>query len=184
MSGGVYHLWARGNWRERIFVDDEDRREYLDLFGQAARTCGWRPLAYCLMTNHVHHLVELTEPVLGSGIQQAHCAYARKFHRRHKEGGGHLFEKRFGSSRARNDGIAMYFACYVLLNPVVKAMCARPEDYRWSSCPATLGLADGPPWLEVDRLLEYFGSRQHFERVLEGVRIMGAAGFEPATSRV
>src|SRR4051812_5041954 len=97
MAGGVYHVWARGNRREPIFVDDEDRREYLSRLGETSDDFGWRPLAYCLMSNHVHHLIELTEPNLADGIKVAHGRYAKYFNERHGTGGGHLFEKRFGS---------------------------------------------------------------------------------------
>src|SRR5687768_10363974 len=106
VAGGVYHVYARGNRREAIFRQDEDRSTYLAMFGTVALELRWRPLAYCLMTNHVHHLIELTHPNLGVGMRDAHAQYARWFNTRHGTGGGHLFEKRFGSSRAASGGAA------------------------------------------------------------------------------
>jgi REP-associated tyrosine transposase len=184
VAGGVYHVYARGNRREAIFMDEDDRRSYLETFGVVASELRWRPLAYCLMTNHVHHLIELTQPNLGAGMRQAHGRYARHFNHRHGTGGGHLFEKRFGSARAANVGTVMYFACYVLLNPVRAGLCAHPRDYRWSSYAATVAGVREPRWLEGARLLAAFGSPTVFEHVVESVQLMGAAGFEPATSRV
>ena len=144
----------------------------------------WRPLAYCLMTNHVHHLIELSEPNLSDGIGRMHGRYAKWFNGQHQTGGGHLFQKRFGSSLATNDGTLMYFACYVLLNPVRQGLCARPEQYPWSSCAATLGAEAAPEWLDIGRLVGYFGSEGRLRQILEAVQVMGAVGFEPATSRV
>jgi putative transposase len=184
VAGGVYHAYARGNRREPIFLDDQDRRAYLMLFGVVAAEHGWRPLAFCLMTNHVHHVIELTKPNLSAGIRHVHGLYARYFNERHQTGGGHLFQKRYGSARAENTGTVMYFACYVLLNPVRANLCARPEEHPWSSYSATMETRKGPSWLEPDRLLEYFGSKRDFTQIVEAVRVMGAAGFEPATSRV
>jgi REP element-mobilizing transposase RayT len=184
MAGGVYHVFGRGNRREPIFFDDEDRHDYLAIFGNVATVLGWHVLAYCLMTNHVHHVVELTEPNLSLGIRDAHRQYATDFNARHATGGGHLFQTRFGSTRAESDGAAMYFACYVLLNPVRAGMCATPEQYAWSSCAATLDPTGAPRWLRPDRLVRRFGSRDRFVQVLDAVRIMGSAGFEPPTSRI
>src|SRR5712691_2259339 len=50
--GAVYHLTARGNARQAIYVDDEDRRIFLQLLGAAVERYQWRCRAYCLMPNH------------------------------------------------------------------------------------------------------------------------------------
>ena len=187
IAGGVYHVFARGNRKEPIFVDDDDRRRYLAGFGAVAQDLGWRCLAYCLMTNHVHHVIELREPNLARGIHAAHRAYAREFNVRHETGGGHLFQQRYGATQAPNDGVAMYFVCYVLLNPVRAQLCQRPEEFRWSSYASTVGLADRPVWLDRATLLSYFGDAStdptsRFVSLVDAVRFMGVAGFEPETS--
>ena len=183
VAGGVYHVYARGNRKQPIFRDDEDRLQYLSIWGSVADDLGWHCLAYCLMENHVHHLVETPEPNLSEGVQLAHGLYGRYFNDKY-EHVGHVFQGRFGSTRARTDGVLMYFACYVLLNPVRANLCATPELYPWSSYAATLEPSAGPRWLDIARLLDYFGSEDHFRQIVEAVRVMGAAGFEPATSRV
>ena len=177
--GGIYHVWARGNRRQDIFLEDEDREKYLSLFGRVAIEFGWRPLAYCLMTNHVHHVIELTKPTLGSGMRWAHGTYARWFNEQHATGGGHLFERRFGSKRLESDGAVMYVGCYTLLNPVRAKMVARPEEYRWSSGAATLERSEAPVWLHADRLTARFGTTDALRDVLAAVRVLGAAGFKP-----
>jgi putative transposase len=189
LAGGVYHVFARGNRKEPIFVDDEDRRRYLAGFGNVAEDLGWRCLSYCLMTNHVHHVVELRNPNLGAGIGLIHGSYARAFNDRHQTGGGHLFQKRYGATLARNHGALMYFVCYVLLNPVRAKLCERPQDFAWCSYAATAGLEPGPRWLDPSRTVSYFGRTardplSRFVEIVEAVRVMGAAGFEPATGQV
>src|SRR5690349_15951906 len=130
------------------------------------------------MDNHVHHLVETPNPDLDAGIQLAHSAYARYFNDRHGHA-GHLFDGPYGASLARSDGDAMYFAAYVLLNPVRAGMCERPADHPWSSH------GESPPsWVDAARLVEIFDGEERLEHIVEAVRIMGAAGFEPATSYV
>ena len=49
--GAIYHLMNRGDRRESIFKDDEDRQRYLGTLGEACVKTGWQVHAYCLMSN-------------------------------------------------------------------------------------------------------------------------------------
>ena len=188
VAGGVYHVFARGNRRAPIFADDNDRQRYLATWGSVAQHLGWRCLAFCLMDNHVHHLVETPNPDLSEGVQLAHGSYAGYFNKLHG-GSGHLFQGRFGATRARNDGALWYFAGYVALNPVRAGMCELPEQYAWSSHRAVVDDADRPRWLARDRLLSFYARErpaalERYRDIVDTLRMMGAAGFEPQTSRV
>ena len=94
MPEAIHHVFARGNRRQRVFLDDDDRLAYLDLLGRAVGRLGWNCLAYCLMGNHVHLLVHTPEPNLGPGIGLLHSRYARWFNRRH-DVEMHLFHRPF-----------------------------------------------------------------------------------------
>ncbi len=50
--GYPYHVTHRGNRRERIFSEPEDRTVYLAMLQQYARHYAMDVWAYCLMTNH------------------------------------------------------------------------------------------------------------------------------------
>ena len=56
--GAFYHVMARGNRREVIFKDDEDRRFFLHTLSEACGRTGWRVHAWVLMGNHYHLVVE------------------------------------------------------------------------------------------------------------------------------
>ena len=58
-AGAYYHVMARGNRREAIFVDAEDRRFFLKTLGEACGMTGWQVHAWVLMGNHYHLLVEM-----------------------------------------------------------------------------------------------------------------------------
>ncbi|MBI5118761.1 transposase [Candidatus Poribacteria bacterium] len=51
-GGAVYHVTARGNARQRIFMDDEDRQDFLSILSKVIRRFAWICHAYCLMDNH------------------------------------------------------------------------------------------------------------------------------------
>ncbi len=56
-EGAIYHVMCRGDRREAIFEDDEDRTRFLKTLGEAVGKTGWLIHAYVLMGNHYHLLI-------------------------------------------------------------------------------------------------------------------------------
>jgi putative transposase len=167
MAGGIHHVWARGNRRQLMFLDDEDRLAYLRSLGAVVRWAGWRCMAYCLMSNHIHFLALTPRPNLGQGMRTLHGDYARAFNDRH-ELSGHLFQGRFDNALVRDDEQLLTVATYIARNPVEAGLCAHARDWRWSSC-----WKSGPAWLDVRPLLEVLGSaggdpRKRYDELIRG----------------
>jgi putative transposase len=155
VEGGVHHVFARGNDRREIYLDDLDREVYLAMLGRVTRRQRWHCLAYCLMPNHVHLLVETPEANLGAGMQRLHGKYAQIFNERHGRC-GHVFQGRYGSVLMETDEQLWHVAGYIALNPVRAGLCARPEEWPWSSHAATLDGGGPHAWLDDRRLLSHF----------------------------
>ena len=68
-EGAAYHVMSRGDQRERIFVDDEDRRLFLATLGEACAKTEWQVHAFCLMGNHFHLVVETPRANLSAGMR-------------------------------------------------------------------------------------------------------------------
>ncbi|MGK2858913.1 MAG: transposase, partial [Thermoanaerobaculia bacterium] len=85
--GAVYHITSRGNARCDIFLDDDDRRQFLELLGEVVRRFEWIVTAYTLMTTHFHLVIETPTPTLSRGMQWLNGSYAAWFNRRHKRWG-------------------------------------------------------------------------------------------------
>ncbi|MDQ6860850.1 MAG: transposase [Verrucomicrobiota bacterium] len=68
-EGAQYHLMSRGDQREAIFHDAEDRTLFLTCFGQTCAKSNWQVHAYCLMSNHFHLVLETPQPNLSTGIR-------------------------------------------------------------------------------------------------------------------
>jgi REP element-mobilizing transposase RayT len=151
---GIHHVYARGNDRARIFRTDEDREDYLRLLGRVTVRKRWRCLAYCLMDNHVHLLIETREPNLANGMQRLHGCYAQAYNERYARR-GHLFQGRYGSRPIKSDEQLWATIAYIAHNPVEAGMCDSPERYRWSSHPRIVR-GRAPGWLDERRLLERF----------------------------
>ena len=82
--GAFYHLMARGNRRQPIFADDDDRRFFLKALADACEMTGWRVHAWALMSNHYHLMIETPEPNLVEGMKWLQNAYTRRFNTRHR----------------------------------------------------------------------------------------------------
>jgi putative transposase len=157
LEGAVWHVYARGNRQQETFLGDDDRRLYLKLLGRTVKWQRWLCLAYCLMDNHVHLLLETPETNLGAGIQRLHGTYAQAFNKRHGRS-GHLFQGRYGAKRIETDEQLWVTARYIARNPVEAGLCAAPVGGAWTTHAATVGACAAPVWLDVARLRGYFGT--------------------------
>jgi putative transposase len=171
VAGGVFHVFARGNDKRVIYHDDLDRRIYLRALRNTVEERRWRLLAYCLMDNHVHLLVETPEANLGDGMRWLHGTYGGGFNKRHGRS-GHVFQGRFGSVRIKTDEQLWTVAVYIARNPVAAGLCRRPEDWPWSSHSLAVD-GTAAEWVDIPRLLAYFGAtradgRRRYAALVEG----------------
>src|SRR4051812_39674615 len=164
---GINHVFARGVERRLIFLDDEDRDLYLRLLRGVVEFFRWHCLAYCLMPNHVHLLIETTEPNLGRGMHALHGVYAQTFNARWARV-GHLFQSRFGNRWIRDELAMLRVVPYITLNPVAAGLCDDPDDWGWSSHRATIdGLATR--LIDLDRLRTHIAPDGDLARVYSGL---------------
>ena len=123
-----HHITQRGNRREDVFFDDEDRQVYLDWLGEYAQAHQVEVAGYCLMTNHIHLiLIPATEDGLQKVLKPLHMRYAQRLNRA-KGQRGHVWQGRYFSSVL--DG--HYFReClrYIERNPVRARIVRKAEKY-------------------------------------------------------
>ena len=160
-----YHVMARGNHREAIFLDDEDRKCFLATLENACEMCGWRVHAWVLMGNHYHLFIQTPEANLVAGMKWLQNAYTRRFNVRHKVW-GRLFGDRYKAVLVEG-GSSFYYETlldYIHLNPVRAGLIKAEEqqstlDYPWSS--VANGYAVPPhkrkPWMACVEGLQAFG---------------------------
>ncbi len=94
--GAIYHVMNRGDRREPIFRDDEDRQKFLTTLGEACVKTGRQVHALCLMGNHFHLVVETPKANLVAGMKWFLGTYTSRFNRRHRLF-GHVFSGRYKS---------------------------------------------------------------------------------------
>jgi REP-associated tyrosine transposase len=155
LPGALYHVMSRGNARQDIFLDDDDRARFLDrLAVTCARFC-IRCHAYCLMRNHYHLVLEPSALPLSRMMQQLNSSYSQWFNRRHSRV-GHVLQGRYKGLVLDDESYLRRVVRYIALNPVRGALVETPGQWRWSSYRATAGLEAPPAFLSLDRVWHSF----------------------------
>ncbi len=157
--GALYHVMARGNGGEAVFVTDDDRKAFLHRLGQVCESHGWKVHAWVLMDNHFHLLLETPQPNLVTGMKWLLSAYSQGWNRARKRR-GHVFQGRYKAVPVNaSDSDVHYFkalADYIHLNPARAGLAGGKKRpllaYPWSSL-ASHHKGNGPDWLESGRLL-------------------------------
>jgi putative transposase len=161
----VRHIWCRGNRKHAIFSDDYDREHYLALLAKVAKKLEWRVVAYCLMTNHVHLLIEVPAFTIAKGMQILNGEYAQYINRRHGYV-GHLWQGRYSASRVDDESYCLQLDRYIVNNPVRARMVDEAADWQWSSFRAALGKVAPPAYLDTEWTLKQFARRLDHARTL------------------
>jgi putative transposase len=139
--GLAYHVTQRGTNRERVFFTITDYKLYLDLLRSQMAATRVEVLAYCLMSNHVHLIVVPRAPeALGVLFRRVHGGYAPYCNVRRGRT-GHLWQQRFFSCPMSEKHLWSGVR-YVERNPCRAGLAAMPEQYRWSSAAAHLGIVE------------------------------------------
>jgi REP element-mobilizing transposase RayT len=142
-ESGIYHIMVRGINRQNIFHDDEDLQRYLETIVRMKKENRFKVYGFCLMTNHVHMLVQEGEEEISLIMKRIGTSYAWWYNSKYNRV-GHVFQDRFKSEGIDNDAYLFSVIRYIHNNPVLAGMAKEPEEYRWSSCRLYYGQKEYP----------------------------------------
>lgn len=168
-----YHVMLRGNNGQDIFLNDVDRHRLYDLLWEGIERFDHRIHGFCLMTNHIHLIIQIGHFPLSQVMHHLTTNYAIYFNYTYKRV-GHLFQGRFRRKIVDAENYLAELSRYVHLNPVRAGLVSRPEEYRWSSHNAFLDRVN-IPWLYQEWILRKFdiadtSARARFEEfVMKGI---------------
>jgi len=181
LPGGLYHVILRGNRGMPVFLTEADRYRFYLLLQEGTSRFGYRVHAFCLMTNHIHLALQVSDIPLSRGVHNLSFRYTRWINWREKRT-GHLFQGRYKAVLVDGETYLFELVRYIHLNPVRADLVNDPEKYPWSSHRAYLG-REFLPWLTSDWLLSQFGkslkqARSRYKSfVLDGIGATRQAEF-------
>ena len=153
-----HHIVQRGHNRKAVFVEAADYRYYLANLRRFKLEFGVKVYSFCLMTNHVHLVVEPGDDVSTvSQLMKQLAARQTRWVNKAEGRSGSLWEGRFKISPIQRDQYLLQCCRYVERNPVAANMVLRVEQYPWSSYRARAGLIQ-LPWLDFEQTYLALGS--------------------------
>ncbi len=172
MAGMWYHVMNRGNRREAIFHDDDDRVFFLERLYTYCDHFNVELDSYVLMDNHYHMQLRTREANLSRFMHDVQTTYVG-MHNSKYEKSGHLFQGRYRAVAVERQGYGIAVNRYIHLNPVRTGMCSgktlrnkRRElrGYKWSSYRTYLGLERPPDAMIINNTLSQFGRTRSEQR--------------------
>ena len=157
-ESGFYHAIQKGDGNRIIFENARDRKRYVSELAQCVDDFSVKLHAYCLMSNHVHLLLQDEKAELSAFMKRLGESYA-SYHQKKTGRSGHLFNGRFWSESVDNEPYFLSALRYIHANPEPPGIC-RACDYPWSSYGA---YADDKSFVTTELALSLLGGVGQFK---------------------
>ena len=145
-----HHLCQRGHNGRAVFYSARDRESYLETLAEFREALGIRIHGYCLMTNHVHLIVDPGNDAANLGRLMKRLAGRHTRRLNFLQGRtGTVWGGRYKCSPIETERYLMTCMRYVDLNPVRARLVSHAQDFPWSSYRAHVGMASCD-WLDID----------------------------------
>lgn len=177
IPGLLQHVIVRGIERSEIFLDDDDRRRFVDRFDRLLVETETDCYAWALIPNHFHLLLRCNRMDLSRFMRRLLTGYAVYFNLRHNRS-GHLFQNRYKSIVCEEESYLLELIRYIHLNPLRAGLVSdldELERYLWCGHPAILGNAH-VSGQAVEAVLTHFGKRMVLARDLYRRFVADGAG--------
>ncbi|MDO4617069.1 MAG: transposase [Lachnospiraceae bacterium] len=157
----IYHVILRSVNQQQLFEDVSDFQKFLYVMQDCSEKYECRIYAYCLMSNHIHMLVNVPEEYLSSLFKSIGARFAGWYNKKYART-GYLFQSRFFSKPVETQEYFLRSIKYIHDNPVKANMCRYPTEYNWSSSRAYYGAEN--PLVECTYAINLIGSAEELRR--------------------
>ena len=157
--GAWYHVMNRGRRGEAVFSEARDYTAFIELIKETVEMWKVRVVAYCLLPNHYHLLIQTPEGNLSRCMRHLNGVYTQRFNRSH-HCDGPLFRGRYKSILVDADTYLLELVRYIHRNPVEAAMVDELHKYPWSSHKGYVSASGKWNWLDTGFVLSLFSKER------------------------
>ncbi len=159
----------RGHDGLPIFKNKKEKNAFLDLVKKNSEKCKISILAFCIMDNHYHLVVQNTSGRMSDFFKRTNGEFGTIYRKEHG-GRGYVFQDRFRSTLIQKEQYLLKAFAYVLNNPVEAGLVTDFIEYEWSSAKLYFGEI-GDNIIDNSFIRESFKSLQVFKSFINENRI-------------
>lgn len=182
VPGALAHIMAHCIEGKNLFVDDQDRYEFLSRLANHLNITGYKCYAWTLMDTHFHLMVRTNHLPMATLMQPLNSGYARYYNKRHGRR-GYLYQDRFKSVLCQDQDYAAQLIKYIHLNPLRAGQVKSLEqlgNWTWCGHGYLLGneSARGNAFQNREEALRRFGESER--EALENYLKYLSEGYDPS----
>lgn len=165
IQGHYYHIYNRGCNKEKIFFYEDNYYYLLKKMKTSFRDYGANVIAYCLMPNHYHFLVQqLTEKQLSTWLRKIFVGYSQAINKQQNRRGT-LFGSRPKHIAIEKEEYLDHLIWYIHTNPVSAGMVTKPDQWKFSNYSECIGKRNGNIF-DKDFIDQRYGSFSEYEKFI------------------
>ncbi len=169
-KGAIYHVIKRGNNRDYILQNREDKESLLRYIAYAKEDSGFNLMGYVIMDNHYHLIIQTKDKPLNKIMQTINNRYSKDYNKRYTRS-DHVFGGRYKGILVLDDKYLFSLLRYIHHNPVRAKICPKIAHYKWSSDHYYRQNING--LVNVDKILNMFSddrriALEEYERFMDG----------------
>ncbi len=127
------HVMVQGINKEKIFFKEREKLEYIKLLNKYKNDYNISIIAYCMMDNHVHILIDTGNiNNLTKYMHKVNTSYGIYFNK-NRNRVGYVYRDRFKTQAINNMEHLYNCVLYIHNNPVKAKICRRAKEYKFSS---------------------------------------------------
>jgi REP element-mobilizing transposase RayT len=162
VEGGIYHVYNRVTRGERVFAEDGEAQNFVEVLREIKERDGLVVLAWCVMSNHYHLAIRCTSVPLWRSLASVQLKVARTYNA-HYRVHGPFWQGRYKAKLVDDPDYLRQLVLYVHLNPIVAGIVERAEKYVWSGHREVVRKIK-QPLVDPDQLLLVFGETRKAAR--------------------
>ena len=134
LGTSFFHVMVQGINKEYIFEEGRYIKRYIELMKQNLENMNVKIIAFCIMNNHAHLLINTDEiQELSKYMQRLNGMYARYYNYIKENRVGYVFRDRYKSEPILSKKQLLNCIKYIHQNPVKAGMVKKEEEYLYSS---------------------------------------------------
>ena len=133
LETNFFHIMTQGINKNYIFDNPVDIKHYISIMYKLIEDHNVKIIAYCIMNNHAHILIEINDfKDMSKYMQRLNMKYGRYYNKKYNRV-GYVFRDRYKSEGIYSEEHLNSCIRYIYNNPVKAGICNHAKEYPYSN---------------------------------------------------